>query len=168
MKALFIAVAALVTLPCAWAEGVLLLLADQLRHDGLGPWTPNLRRLANEGVTFTKAYSSTPTCTPARAALLTGLSPWRHGMLGYGAIAQKYDNEMVETIAKRALTYSVGKDHFGFDPNSTLKSFRPFKHGYQQAELYEGIVDEPDQYHREVLQRIRKEPETCWPQLSMK
>ena len=49
-----------------------------------GVHTPNLDWLASEGVRFENAYSSTPICTPARAALLTGLSPWYHGMLGYG------------------------------------------------------------------------------------
>ena len=125
-----------------------MILADQFRYDGLGSWTPSLNRIAREGVAFAKAYSSTPTCTPARAALLTGLSPWRHGMLGYGAIAQKYEHEMAETVDKLAFTYSVGKDHFGFVPNSTLRAFRPYAHGYQRTELYEGLVGEPDQYHQ--------------------
>ncbi len=67
---------------------ILFLMADQLRADCVGSYgnrviqTPNLDRLACEGVTFTSAYSSVPSCTPARSALLTGLSPWRHGMLG--------------------------------------------------------------------------------------
>ena len=66
-------------------------------------------------------------------------------MLGYGAIAQKYEHEMVESVSKLAQTYSVGKDHFGFDPNSTLRAFRPYTHGYEHTELYEGLVGEPDQ-----------------------
>src|SRR5690242_18607625 len=66
---------------------ILFLMADQFRGDCLGAdgntvvRTPNLDRLAREGVRFECAYSSTPTCTPARSALLTGLSPWNHGML---------------------------------------------------------------------------------------
>ena len=44
--------------------------------------TPNLQRLADEGITFQQAFSSAPTCSPSRAALLTGYSPHANGMLG--------------------------------------------------------------------------------------
>ena len=37
--------------------------------------TPNLNNLAANGLIFNKAYSSVPSCTPARSAILTGLSP---------------------------------------------------------------------------------------------
>ena len=66
---------------------ILLLMADQWRADCLGAagnrviHTSNLDQLAASGVRFTNAYSATPTCTPARAGLLTGMAPWNHGML---------------------------------------------------------------------------------------
>jgi len=44
--------------------------------------TPNLRKLAAEGVVFRRAFSAAPTCSPSRAALLTGQCPHRNGMLG--------------------------------------------------------------------------------------
>ncbi len=44
--------------------------------------TPNLQRLAEEGVLFRKAFSAAPTCSPSRAALLTGSSPHSCGQLG--------------------------------------------------------------------------------------
>ncbi|HLX44618.1 MAG TPA: sulfatase [Bryobacteraceae bacterium] len=44
--------------------------------------TPNLQRLATEGVLFRRAFSAAPTCSPSRAALLTGQCPHRNGMLG--------------------------------------------------------------------------------------
>lgn len=40
--------------------------------------TPNLDRLANEGVRFTNGYATSATCTPSRYALLTGQYPWRN------------------------------------------------------------------------------------------
>lgn len=42
--------------------------------------TPNIERLAQRGMTFTRAYSSSPLCSPTRASILTGLSPARHGI----------------------------------------------------------------------------------------
>ena len=44
--------------------------------------TPNLQRLAEEGVLFRQAFSAAPTCSPSRAALLTGQSAHSSGMLG--------------------------------------------------------------------------------------
>ena len=44
--------------------------------------TPNLRRLASEGVLFRRAFSAAPTCSPSRSALLTGQFPHQNGMLG--------------------------------------------------------------------------------------
>ena len=42
--------------------------------------TPNIQRLAERGMTFTRAYASSPLCSPTRASLLTGMSPARHGI----------------------------------------------------------------------------------------
>ncbi|MDZ4402531.1 sulfatase [Prosthecobacter sp.] len=42
--------------------------------------TPNLERLAKRGMTFTRAYSASPLCSPTRSALLTGQSPTRTGI----------------------------------------------------------------------------------------
>jgi N-sulfoglucosamine sulfohydrolase len=44
--------------------------------------TPNLQRLAEQGILFRKAFSAAPTCSPSRAALLTGQAPHSSGMLG--------------------------------------------------------------------------------------
>ena len=53
-------------------------MADQLRWNAAVP-TPALDRIAAEGVRVRFSWSSTPTCTPARAAILTGRRPWGHG-----------------------------------------------------------------------------------------
>ncbi|MDP0496266.1 MAG: sulfatase [Verrucomicrobiota bacterium JB024] len=44
--------------------------------------TPWMQRIAEEGVLFRKAFCASPTCSPSRAALLTGQSPHSVGMLG--------------------------------------------------------------------------------------
>ncbi|MCP4644303.1 MAG: arylsulfatase [bacterium] len=98
---------------------ILFLMADQYRGDCLGVMghpvvkTPHLDRIAREGVNFRCGYSTTPTCTPARAGLLTGQGPWRHGMLGYGKVAEQYPVEMVQTLRDAGYyTFGIGKMHW--------------------------------------------------------
>ena len=99
-------------------------------------YTPNLDRIAAEGLIMQYSWSSTPTCTPARAALLTGQSPWRHGMIGYGTVAPRYPLVFPRTLAARGfLTASFGKDHFGC--NATTD--KGVDHGYQITQLYDGL-----------------------------
>src|SRR5438128_11477299 len=62
---------------------VVFILADDLGWADLGCYgskyhkTPNLDRLAAQGLRFTYAYAAAPVCSPTRAALLTGLYPAR-------------------------------------------------------------------------------------------
>jgi arylsulfatase len=107
---------------------IILIVTDQQRWDAVGyvgnskALTPNLDELAKEGVHFTNAYSSTPSCTPARAALLTGMSPWGHGLLGYGPIARQYPFEMPKMLKENGYyTYGIGKMHW--TPQRTLHGF---------------------------------------------
>lgn len=107
---------------------LLLLMTDQHRGDCLGidghpvVQTPNYDRIAREGVHFACGYSSTPTCTPARAGLLTGLKPWNHGMIGYAKVAEKYDFEMPQALSDAGYyTLGIGKMHWS--PQRTLHGF---------------------------------------------
>src|ERR1039458_4501208 len=67
---------------------ILFLMPDQMRGDCLSLLghpvvrTPNLDKLAQEGALFRRAYSTCPSCIPARAALLTGLFPATSGAVG--------------------------------------------------------------------------------------
>src|ERR671910_480607 len=62
------------------------IFADDLGYGDLGCYghptirTPNLDRMAREGMRFTQFYSAAEVCTPSRAALLTGRLPPRSGM----------------------------------------------------------------------------------------
>ncbi len=65
---------------------ILLIMADQLRHSSLSTYghklvkTPNLDKLASEGVVFENFYSTSPLCAPARATVMNGLLPSRTGV----------------------------------------------------------------------------------------
>lgn len=52
---------------------------DSTPYGGGGIRTPNMQRLADAGLTFTRAYVASPSCAPSRAALLTGRMPARNG-----------------------------------------------------------------------------------------
>ena len=62
------------------------IFCDDLGYGDLGCYghptiqTPNLDRMASQGVKFTQFYAAAPVCTPSRAALLTGRLPVRSGM----------------------------------------------------------------------------------------
>jgi arylsulfatase len=70
---------------------ILLLMPDQMRGDCLSILghpavaTPHFDQLARQGVLFRRAYSTCPSCIPARYALLTGLFPATTGVVGYAA-----------------------------------------------------------------------------------
>ena len=98
---------------------ILYLMTDQHRADCLGCAgnkiikTPNLDSIAADGVVFPNAYTSTPSCTPARAGILTGLSPWHHGMLGYGRVAGQYPFEMPQALRDAGYhLFGIGKMHW--------------------------------------------------------
>ena len=95
---------------------IIFIMTDQHRGDALGCMgndviiTPHLDNLAKDGVTFVNGYSSVPSCTPARSGLLTGLSPWNHGMLGYGRVARKHRYELPRMLKEAGYyTWDRGK-----------------------------------------------------------
>ncbi|MFP4662762.1 MAG: sulfatase-like hydrolase/transferase, partial [Halanaerobiales bacterium] len=65
--------------------------------------TPNLMQLAKEGTLFRNAYCAGPTCSPSRAALLTGMAPHSAGMLGLahrGFELNNYDQHIVNHLKR--------------------------------------------------------------------
>ena len=117
---------------------ILFLMDDEHRGDCLGCdgnkaiKTPNLDRLASEGAMFSKAYCSLPSCTPARASLLTGMSPWSHGLLGYGNMAERYPIEKPRLMREAGYhAMAIGKMHFN-PPRNT--------HGYNRTILEESFL----------------------------
>lgn len=64
---------------------ILLFIMDAAQASALAPGspciTPNFDKLRDRGLRFTRAYSPSPTCSPSRASLMTGLLPHNHGVL---------------------------------------------------------------------------------------
>ncbi len=82
--------------------------------------TPNLQQLAKEGVLFRQAFCAAPTCSPSRAALLTGQCAHSSGMLGLahrGFALRDYQQHLVHSL--RPLGYHstlIGIQHVAADP----------------------------------------------------
>ncbi|NIM94067.1 MAG: sulfatase-like hydrolase/transferase [Anaerolineales bacterium] len=82
--------------------------------------TPNLQQLAEEGILFRKCFSAAPTCSPSRAALLTGQYPHSSGMLGLahrGFSLDDYNQHIVHTLNEAGyFTQLIGHQHVAKDP----------------------------------------------------
>lgn len=72
-----------------WAQrrpNIVMFVADDLNQEDLGCYgnkdvrTPNINKLAAEGLRFTKAYAASSMCTPSRSVMYTGLYPFRNGV----------------------------------------------------------------------------------------
>ena len=89
---------------------------------GYGIRTPNLQRLAEQGMLFRQAHNAAPTCSPSRAALLTGMCPHSAGQLGL--VNRGFDlpdprHHLVHTL--RAAGYHTtlaGVQHVRWDPRT--------------------------------------------------
>lgn len=91
-----------------------------IRPYGHAVHTPNLQRLAEQGVLFRQAFSAAPTCSPSRASLLTGQCPHSNGMLGLahrGFSLNDYKQHILHTL-RGAGYYSalIGLQHIARDP----------------------------------------------------
>ena len=103
---------------------------------GFGVPTPNIQRLAEEGVLFRQAFCAAPTCSASRTALLTGQSPHSAGMTGLvnrGWQLNDYNQHLLHTLRGAGYHTVLGglqhlhqeRTHLGFDqiiapPKSTM------------------------------------------------
>ena len=68
----------------AQRPNILMIVTDQQRRDTIGAYgsaicrTPNIDRIATEGIRFDNAFTPTGLCSPVRCSLLTGLYPHGH------------------------------------------------------------------------------------------
>jgi arylsulfatase A len=116
---------------------IVFLLADDVGYDDVGCYgstkikTPNIDKLAQQGMRFTSFYAPHPVCTPSRAALMTGCYAQR---VGLPAVLYPQDNiglndseiTLAELLKTRGYaTACIGKWHLGH-----LPQFLPNRHGF--------------------------------------
>ena len=126
----------------ATGPNVVLILMDDLGYGDLGSYgvkdakTPNLDRLAREGVRFTHAYANGANCSPTRAGLISGQYQQRYGIewpLGAmpddSARGLPATGETLPALLKKSgyATGLIGKWHLGFKPE-----FGPNAHGFDE------------------------------------
>ena len=146
---------------------VLSIVCDQMRGDCMGflghpnVRTPNLDRLASEGVTFERAYVNNPVCVPSRKSCFSGRYPHEHGSL---TNRQKgfldWDGSMLGHFAKAGYrTGWSGKNHTYSNEAlenldfQSIRSREPFR-------AYNGTV--PPHWHGDVYWP----EEDCYPEIN--
>jgi len=105
---------------------IIVILADDIGYGDLSCYgatkvkTPNLDKLAVQGMRFTDAHCAAAVCTPTRYALITGQYAWRHDparsiLSGVAPLAIPLDRLTVPKLLKQAdyTTAAVGKWHLG-------------------------------------------------------
>jgi arylsulfatase A-like enzyme len=108
------------------------LLGDTHRYAGKVV-APNIRRLADSGVNFTRAYTASPFCSPSRTALLSGVSPWKSGVYENGQVIDESVALQNATPLPRLFhkagyyTASYGKIGHGWDVRSDWDDHIPQK-----------------------------------------
>ncbi len=137
---------------------VVIILADDQGYGDAGCYgakdfaTPNLDRLAREGVRFTDFYVAQPVCSASRAALLTGCYPNRIGIFGalnpsstHGISSE--EKTLAEILKPRGYATAIyGKWHLGHRPK-----FLPTRHGFDE---YFGLPYSNDMWPKHPTDRF--------------
>ncbi len=103
--------------------------------------TPTIDNLAKDGIRFTNAYCSSPSCTPARASMLTGQDIWRlgEGANLWGRLPSEY--EVYPDILAKA-GYLVGIQGKGWGPGGVDESGRSKNPGGERYDSFEEFYNE--------------------------
>ncbi|MEV5967010.1 sulfatase-like hydrolase/transferase [Kribbella sp. NPDC051952] len=143
------------SVPTTERPNVLLICTDQQRFDALGAYgnefvrTPNLDRLAGDGVLFENCYVQNPVCAPSRASLMTSRYPHAHGLWANGVQLPSHEQFFTKTLADDGYDCGlVGKLHLSACKDGRLEprhddGFRVFRWAHDP---YPGSSE--NQYHR--------------------
>ena len=142
-------------------KNVVIILTDDMGYGDISCYnknqikTPNIDRLATEGVRFTDFYVPTPYCAPSRATLLTGRFPLRHGMVqnpapdaGINDVGLNAGEVTMGELFQGAgyHTKCIGKWHLGHKPE-----YFPVKHGFDE---YYGILYSNDMRPVQIIENM--------------
>ncbi|MEN9636783.1 MAG: hypothetical protein RL077_5187 [Verrucomicrobiota bacterium] len=124
---------------------IILLLPDQMRASAMGVagnpdvQSPNIDRLAREGIRFKRTYANVPVCCPARAILLTGTYPHVNGMMANDLRLRESEITIAETLRGAGYrTGFVGKWHLDGGPrNPGFVPPGPRRQGFEFWAAYE-------------------------------
>ena len=154
--------------PRSGTPNIIIILADDMGYGDLSSYgatqysTPNLDRLATEGVRFTDFYVSQPICSASRAGLLTGCYSNRVGITGalgpHSGIGLNPDESTIAELLKKAgyNTAAIGKWHLGHK-----REFLPLQQGFDEflglpysndmvPFFYDGTRNIPEAYKRKL------------------
>jgi len=139
MRTIGIGTASLLLKPCALAQkdrrrddrpNVILILTDDHRFDAMGFTghrfleTPNMDRMAGEGVHLPNAFVTTSLCSPSRASILTGRYAHNHGVVdNYNPVpaSLKFFPEYLQKAGYE--TAFIGKWHMGGERDDAQRGF---------------------------------------------
>ncbi len=121
--------------PSPAKPNVLLLVADDMNSWPLGDTmryegkvvTPNIDRLAQSGVNFTRAYTAAPVCSPSRTAIFAGVSPWISGHY-HNALEVDESKPLKEALSLAGMFKKAGY---------RTASFGKITHGWDQREHWD-------------------------------
>ena len=120
----------------ARAKHIVLIIFDYMGYGDIEPFghceirTPNIRRLAEEGIRYTDCYAAAPICGPSRAAMLTGRYPRHLGIernLEHGDAGLQVSEKTLARYFKNSGFHTAlyGKWHLGYEPEDS-----PNTHGF--------------------------------------
>ena len=137
---------------------IIFIMADDMGYGDVGCYnsgsripTPNMDKLASEGIMFTDAHSPSAVCSPSRYGLLTGRYSWRT-RLKEGVLLGYDEPPLIEedriTLAsmlkeKGYISASIGKWHLGL--NWETKNGYTLKDDLNESEDYSGVVQENEE-----------------------
>ncbi|MFC3415419.1 sulfatase family protein [Algoriphagus hitonicola] len=167
------------------SPNVIIIFVDDLGYGDLGAFghptinTPNIDKLAYDGVKLTQFYSTSPVCSPSRAALLTGKYPIKTGIYGKRGVffpdsdkGLSSEEMTISSFLKDSgyQTACIGKWHLGH-----LPEYLPNSHGFDYyfgipysndlspaTSDWVGVTDFPPTPLMENFEIIEREPDQRW------